>query len=526
MSRVTAMVGRQGALGHGRPSYRPERGIAPASDRNHLTTCCSRYIGKGSSLAGALIRRFTNRPAVETSVVAAGAWFEFSGRDRSAEGGIRSGLAGTGVDLRPREGAGDGPGIVCFSTITDELIRLLHDLRRGACGLVLALAVSPSVIDSGTAWRLLEAGAADTLTWIQNGSTAKQVRARLDRWSVIDELATEAIARVPLIGASSEWRGLVRRIVEAARFTDAPVLLIGESGTGKELLAQSIHLVGRGGDARGSGRDLITVDCSTIVPELSGSELFGHERGAFTGAVSPRDGAFALAAGGTLFLDELGELPLGLQPQLLRAVQEKTYKRVGGNVWQTADFRLVCATNRDLTELVDQGHFRLDLYHRLAGWVFRMPPLRERRADILPLATHFLRLASPADTSLEFDAAVRDYLANRSYPGNIRELRQLVQRIAHRHVGPGPITPGDIPQEDRPAGGSARRAWPDERLDQTIQDAIAMGVSLKDITHTTTEAAIRIAVQEENGSLQRAARRLSVTDRALQIRRASGKLQG
>ena len=131
--------------------------------------------------------------------------------------------------------------------------------------------------------------------------------------------------------------------------------------------------------------------------------MFGHEKGAYTGAVSFREGAFALASGGTLFLDEVGELSLALQPQLLRAVQEKTYKRVGGNVWQDTDFRLVCATNRDLTELVERGQFRLDLYHRIAGWVFRMPALRERREDILPLAEHFLNIARPDEEALEFD---------------------------------------------------------------------------------------------------------------------------
>src|SRR5437763_9151048 len=132
--------------------------------------------------------------------------------------------------------------------------------------------------------------------------------------------------------------------MEAAFFTDAPVLSTGETGTGKELIARLVHSL----DARSKKRDLVVVDCTTIVPTLSGSEFFGHERGAFTGAVSTREGAFALADGGTLFLDEVGELPLTLQPRLLRVLQEHTYKRVGGNLWQEAKFRLVCATNRNL----------------------------------------------------------------------------------------------------------------------------------------------------------------------------------
>jgi transcriptional regulator with GAF, ATPase, and Fis domain len=300
------------------------------------------------------------------------------------------------------------------------------------------------------------------------------------------------------------------------------VLLTGESGTGKEILARLIHKVSCHDLAPGQRRELITVDCSTLVPELSGSELFGHERGAFTGAHASREGAFALADGATLFLDEVGELPLGLQAQLLRAIQEKTYKRIGANVWQKTNFRLVCATNRDLGALVRAGQFRLDLFHRIAAWVFRTLTIAERREDILPLARHFLRAVLPETTDI--DPPVRDYLLNRSYAGNIRELRQLVQRIANRHAGRGPITAGDIPEEDRPQEDSLPHAWPDDRLERTIADAIALGVSLRDIGVATTTAAIRIAVRSEHGNLQRAAKRLGVTDRALQMRRAAGML--
>lgn len=264
------------------------------------------------------------------------------------------------------------------------------------------------------------------------------------------------------------------------------------------------------------------MDCSTLVPDLSGSELFGHERGAFTGAVAAREGAFERASGGTLFLDEVGELPPALQPLLLRGVQEKTYKRVGGNVWHKADFRLVCATNRDLADHVKRGHFRLDLYHRLAGWIFHIPPLRERREDVIPLASHFLETAGRTAPA-ELDASVRDYLLNRDYPGNVRELRQLAQHIAHSHVGPGAVTAGDIPEEDRPPEGEPSSGWPGEHLEAAIRDAITMGISLNEIKRVATDMAIHRAIQSENGNLPRAAKRLGVTDRALQMRRASGK---
>src|SRR5262249_40812748 len=149
--------------------------------------------------------------------------------------------------------------------------------------------------------------------------------------------------------------------------------LLGESGTGKEVVARLIHLL----DSRPNKRDLVVLDCASIVPELSGSEFFGHERGAFTGALTERNGAFALANDGTLLLDEIGDLPLPLQVQLLRVIQEHTYKRVGGNKWCKTEFRLICATNRDLFDLIGRGAFRADLYYRIAGYICKLPPLRE-----------------------------------------------------------------------------------------------------------------------------------------------------
>jgi len=255
------------------------------------------------------------------------------------------------------------------------------------------------------------------------------------------------------------------------------------------------------------------------VPELSGSEFFGHEKGSFTGAVAARNGAFALADDGTLFLDEVGELPLLLQAELLRVVQEHTYKRVGGSVWQTTSFRLVCATNRDLEVERREGRFRSDLYYRIAGWTFHLPTLAERREDILPLARHFL--AEHLGEAPEIDDAVAQQLVRREYRGNIRELRQLCARIAYRHVGPGPITFGDLGRDhacDAPSG-----PWCDNGFQRSISKAVAMGIGLKEIGRIAEDLAVQLAISAENGSLQNAARRLGVTDRALQLRRASGR---
>jgi transcriptional regulator with GAF, ATPase, and Fis domain len=276
-------------------------------------------------------------------------------------------------------------------------------------------------------------------------------------------------------------------------------------------------------DRRKPKHELVIIDCSTIVAELSGSEFFGHKQGAYTGAVGSRTGAFQIADGGTLFLDEVGELPLGLQSQLLRVVQEGSYKRVGGNKWRTTNFRLICATNHDLSRGVEKGHFRADLYYRLADWVFHLPPLSERPEDILLLTRHFLAKLDQKFVSIEIDDLVRQHLLNRTYPGNIRELRQLVRRIGQRHVGTGPISIGDIPEDERPENRPQLGNWRDEQFYIALRRALAMGLDLKKINQFTKDTAIAIAVDEENGNLQKAAHKLGVTDRMLQMHRASNR---
>ncbi|WP_197673143.1 sigma-54-dependent transcriptional regulator [Pseudomonas oryzae] len=365
-------------------------------------------------------------------------------------------------------------------------------------------------------WALLHAGAADVLVWQELPASMEPVLARLQRWQVVEQLAEEVRQRGRLVGQSQAWRSLLRQLIEVAAFSPAPVLIIGESGTGKELLAGLVHEL----DPRRSAAELVVVDCTTVTAELSGSEFFGHERGAFTGAVNARDGAFALANGGTLFLDEIGELPLALQAQLLRVIQEHQYKRVGSNLWQFTDFRLVCATNRDLEAEIHRGRFRSDLYFRIAGWIFRTPPLRERREDILPLATHFIAEANPEQPAPDFDDAVREYLLTRDYPGNVRDLRRVVARLQHRHVGPGPITVGDVPEEERPRQLPCRQDCFASGFEAAIRQALSLGVGLREIREAAAEVAIRLAIEEADGNLHRAASRLGVTDRALQYRRA------
>ena len=424
-----------------------------------------------------------------------------------------------GLEPRPADG-GSRPKahVVLFDVAGPPVFELLRELGGERAAYLLAVASDRAGLMDGGAWRLLSAGASDVFGYEETPDWALRVAARVQRWSRVEELASSSDVRGGLVGDSRRWRDALRDAIEAACFTDAPIVLTGETGTGKELVARLIHAL----DARPKKGELVLVDCTTIVPTLSGSEFFGHERGAFTGATGARDGAFALADRGTLFLDEVGELPLALQSELLRVAQEGAYKRVGGNEWRRTTFRLVCATNRDLFAEAAAGRFRHDLLYRLAGSTLHLPSLRERRDDILVLARHFLGQLS-ADATSDFDHDVESFLLTRDYPGNVRELRQLMMRIAYRHVGPGPITVGDVPQDERvatPPGSAGNGAG----LEEGIRDAVARGLTLREISAAATDLAIRVAISEEGDNLQRAARRLGVTPRALQLRRASGRL--
>jgi len=408
-----------------------------------------------------------------------------------------------------------GPGVIINSEVTPEICEQLRELSRN--GKIQVLACSFKAIPGDAAWQLMEAGASDVLVCTECRKLVGEIATRLQRWEKVDSMVNSPAVQDVLVGGSQALKSTLRQVVEVAHYTEAPVLILGESGTGKELLANLIHKL----DARSNKGNLVILDCSTIMPELSGSEFFGHERGAFTGAVSSRDGVFALADGGTLFLDEVGELPLTLQTQLLRVIQEHTFKRVGGNAWQHTSFRLVCATNRDLWAQVQRGEFRADLYYRIASYVCQLPPLRERPEDILPLANHFLKEMRPDRTPPALDTPVQEYLLRREYPGNVRDLKQVVARMLCHHASQGAITIGCIPPDDRPIWTENWKDWRDAGFERAVRVALNRGVRLKSISRSAEETAIRIAVEETDGNLRRAALRLGVTDRALQLRRAA-----
>jgi transcriptional regulator with GAF, ATPase, and Fis domain len=227
-----------------------------------------------------------------------------------------------------------------------------------------------------------------------------------------------------IVGTSAALQAVLARARKVGP-TESTVLVTGETGTGKELLARAIHNWSR----RAEG-PFVSVNCAAIPQTLIASELFGHERGAFTGALQRRRGRFELAAGGTLFLDEVGELPVETQVLLLRVLQERKFERVGGTTSLSADVRVVAATNRDLRQAIAEGSFRSDLYYRLAVFPLEMPPLREREGDLRPLVEYFVRRSARkiGKTIHVIDPGALARLEAYSWPGNVRELQNVIER--------------------------------------------------------------------------------------------------
>jgi Nif-specific regulatory protein len=243
------------------------------------------------------------------------------------------------------------------------------------------------------------------------------------------QLADQAAEGIQLIGDTPAIRQLRATTQRVAR-TDLAVLILGENGTGKEVVSRMVHYLG----AR-RNHPFIAVNCAALTETLLESELFGHERGAFTDAHEARQGKFELASGGTLFLDEIGDLSPGGQAKLLRVLEEKVVVRVGGSLPIPTDARVIAATNQDLAEMVGQRRFREDLFFRLNVVTLEVPPLRERIEDIVLLAEHFLRDFSPRAhrKTPRLSAAAQRRLRQHHWPGNVRELRNLMERLAYLH---------------------------------------------------------------------------------------------
>lgn len=255
-----------------------------------------------------------------------------------------------------------------------------------------------------------------------------------------------------MLGAAPPMQKLYDHVSRVAP-TDATVLLLGESGTGKELAAQTIHALSRRRD-----QAFLPVNCGAISPQLIESEIFGHEKGSFTGAERQHKGYFERADGGTLFLDEITEMPADLQVKLLRVLESNTFMRIGSSQEIVTDVRVIAASNRDPEQAVVDGKLRLDLYHRLNVFPIVIPPLRERGKDICLLAQHFLdelNVAHGSNKTLTADALAS--LNERNWPGNVRELRNQIQRafiLADHVIGTSMLTPPILTEKDTPSGNA------------------------------------------------------------------------
>jgi transcriptional regulator with GAF, ATPase, and Fis domain len=313
-----------------------------------------------------------------------------------------------------------------------------------------------------------------------------------------------------IIGQSRTLKEVFRILAKVAP-TDSTVLVTGESGTGKELVVRALHANSRRAEA-----PFVPINCGAIPRELLESELFGHEKGAFTHAIRTRAGRFELAQGGTVFLDEIGEMELSLQVKILRIIQEREYERVGGAKIMKADIRIVAATNRDLEKEVEAGRFREDLYYRLNVIPIHLPPLRERGEDLMLLAEHFLARAcrQRERKSLGLSPEARAMISGYLWPGNVRELENIMERLSILCEGTA-VTPEDLPEKiwrdlgrerprpEAPAVPAGFR-WP------TLADLTAEALGLKEFLDTVEERLLLEALDRVGGVKNQAAELLGI----------------
>jgi DNA-binding NtrC family response regulator len=416
---------------------------------------------------------------------------------------LREGLAESLTDLghAARMASSGREGLAALSEDVDAV---LLDLRMpgGLDGIevlrrIRAHAEAPPVVvltAFASAENTIEAmrlGAFDHLT---KPIGREELRTLLDRLpSRPEAVATTRKGSAEALVGSSDGMRRVQKAIGLAADSDATVLILGETGTGKELVARALHVYSRRKDNL-----FVAVNCAAIPEDLLESELFGHVRGSFTGATSDRSGAFRDAGNGTLFLDEIGDMPLGMQAKILRALQERMITPVGGKPVHTSA-RVVAATHRDLSKLVANGRFREDLYYRLNVVPVFVPPLRERPTDIEALADHFLALAaSPGRPIKQLSAPATDKLCRYSWPGNVRELHNVIERacvLTRSHL---------IDATDIDIGGEQSHARSD-LLETDMPTAVAQ----------LEETMIRSALEACGGNRTEAARRLNINRQLL-----------
>lgn len=373
---------------------------------------------------------------------------------------------GTAAGLWRWVAAGDGNLVITDVVLPDENgFDLIPRIKRARPDLpVVVMSAQNTILTAITA---AERGAFDYLPkpFDLKELTAVVQRALASPQGKVDVALPEpGEDRLPLIGRSAAMQEIYRVIARLTQ-TDLTVMIMGESGTGKELVARALHDYGK----RRHGT-FVAVNMAAIPKELVESELFGHERGAFTGATNRGIGRFEQAEGGTLFLDEIGDMPLEAQTRLLRVLQQGEYTTVGGRVPIRTDVRIIAATNRDLRQLIQQGLFREDLYYRLNVVPLRLPPLRERGDDIADLARHFLRKAEDEGLPAKhLEPEAMDILRHHRWPGNVRELENLIRRLAVLQSG-DTITGAAVAAElKEPAQSSSLK---DEETPATLSAAV------------------------------------------------------
>ena len=315
-----------------------------------------------------------------------------------------------------------------------------------------------------------------------------------------------------LVGNSRGVRE-VRKLIEQVADSEATVLILGESGTGKEVVARNLHY-------HSSRRDkpFVPINCGAIPSELLESELFGHEKGAFTGAISSRRGRFEMAEGGTLFLDEIGDMPMNMQVKLLRVLQERTFERIGGNKELKADVRVVAATHQNLEDLIKEGKFREDLFYRLNVFPIDMPPLCDRIEDIPLLVNELIaRMENEKRGSVRFTPAAMMALCQYRWPGNVRELSNLLERMVIMYPY-GIVDVADLPAKFRPAGAASGDELPSLNFEQHMVSSADFqtsrlpreGIDLKEHISSMECSLIKQALDEAGGVVAHAAKRLKM----------------
>ncbi len=400
-----------------------------------------------------------------------------------------------------------------FMVITDgrlggmsgyDLLKKIHDQKPGLPVIMLTAYATPKL-----AVEAIKAGAIDYLSKPYAPEELLHAVARcaeryrlLRENAVLRSRADHVFTLEQIVGESEKIREL-RKLIQTVAQTDARVLILGESGTGKELVAGALHSL-----SQRKNQNYVRINCAAIPETLLESELFGHERGAFTGAVKQKMGRVEEADGGTIFLDEIADMSKPLQAKLLRFLEDGSFTRVGGTQELRVNVRLIAATNRDIAGAITQDQFREDLFHRLNVVQFNLPPLRERGDDVLLLAEHFLKMFQPAMNKHvpAISRAAKQKLLSHRWPGNIRELRNAIERALILETTPE-LQPNSLPDFQIQS-----------RLQKHEVVQVALDESLDDALARIERELITTALDQNNSSLTRTAERLKLTRHALRYR--------